>query len=300
MQIENFPQTGAVPPAEMARMAEQAAVGKSKKEPQITLMLAFLAGLFIAIAGMFYTTVSAGSSAMPYGMAKLIGGITFSMGLMLVILCGAELFTSNTLLLMGRATGRISLSAIGKNWTLVYFGNLIGSLVFVALMIGSGQYLSGHGAIGQSALYIANAKLGHTFMAALILGILCNLLVCLTYWLSLSSRTATGKMLACVLPVAAFIAAGFEHSIANMYLLPMGLIIKNTASPEFWSMIGYTADDFANINLYNVLVMNIIPVTIGNIIGGGVMVGLSNWFVFLRKDNLSKVEKRSEKDLRSA
>ena len=150
-------------------------------------------------------------------------------------------------------------------------------------MIGSGQYLSGHGAIGQSALYIANAKLGHTFGQAIILGVLCNLLVCLTYWLSLSSRTAAGKMLACVLPVAAFIAAGFEHSIANMYLLPMGLIIKNIATPEFWSMIGYSASDFANINLHNVLMMNIIPVTIGNIIGGGVMVGLSNWFVFLRK-----------------
>ncbi len=283
MQIENFPQFGAVPPAEMAKMAEQTAVGKTLKQPQVTLMLAFLAGLFISIAGMFYTTVSAGSGSMPYGMAKLIGGISFSMGLMLVILCGAELFTSNTLLLMGRATGRISLGAIAKNWTLVYFGNMFGSFVFVALMIGSGQYLSGHGAIGQSALYIANAKLGHTFGQAIILGVLCNLLVCLTYWLSLSSRTAAGKMLACVLPVAAFIAAGFEHSIANMYLLPMGLIIKNIATPEFWSMIGYSASDFANINLHNVLMMNIIPVTIGNIIGGGVMVGLSNWFVFLRK-----------------
>ena len=131
-------------------------------------------------------------------------------------------------------------------------------------------------------MYIANAKMGHTFVQALLLGVLCNLVVCLTYWMTLSSRDAMGKMFACMLPVAAFLAAGFEHSVANMFLMPMGYFIKSVASPEFWANTGYTAEYFSNINLYNMVVMNLIPATIGNIIGGGVMVGLSNWFVHLR------------------
>lgn len=284
MQIQNRPEYGAVPPAEMAKLAEQAAVGKAKKHPEITIVLAILAGVFIAIAGMFYTVVTAGSQGMPYGMAKLIGGIVFSTGLILVILCGAELFTSSTLLLMGKATGRLKFSEIIKNWTLVYFGNMAGSLLFAALIVGGGVWEGGHGLVGLSSMYIAKAKLGHSFGQALVLGILCNILVCLTYWLTLSSRTAVGKMFACILPVAAFIAAGFEHSVANMYLLPMGYLVKTLAGPEFWQAIGYTAQDFAAINFTNIILFNLIPVTLGNIIGGGVMVGLSNWFVHLREN----------------
>ncbi|MGY0217819.1 formate transporter FocA [Endozoicomonadaceae bacterium StTr2] len=276
------PHFGAVPPAEMARLAESAAVGKARKHPEITIVLAILAGIFIAIAGMFYAIAGAGSAELPYGVAKILGGIVFSTGLMMVILCGAELFTSNTLLLMGKATGRLKFGDIARNWTLVYFGNMAGSLIFAFLIIGSGAWESGHGLVGLSYMYIAKAKLSHTFMQSLILGVLCNLLVCLTYWMSLSARTAAGKMFACILPVAAFVAAGFEHSVANMYLLPMGYMVKDLATPEMWQAIGYTSADFSKINMYNIIVMNLIPVTIGNIIGGGVMVGLSNWFVHLR------------------
>ncbi len=283
MQTQNTPQFGAVPPAEMAQLAEQTAVGKARKHPEITIVLAILAGVFIAIAGMFYTVVSAGSQDMPYGMAKLIGGLVFSTGLMLVVLCGAELFTSNTLLLMGKATGRLRFKDIAKNWTLVYLGNFAGSILFAVLIVAGGVWEGGHGLVGQTSMYIAKAKLSHTFSEALVLGILCNLLVCLTYWMTLSARTASGKMLACLLPVAAFIAAGFEHSVANMYLLPMGYMVKAIAGPEFWQTIGYTAADFDVINISNIFFKNLIPVTIGNIIGGGVMVGLSNWFVHLRE-----------------
>ena len=282
MQVENASQYGAVPPAEIAKLAEHTAVGKARKHPEVTFILAILAGVFIAIAGMFYTVVVAGSADMPYGMAKLVGGIAFSTGLMMVVLCGAELFTSNTLLLMGKATGRLNFGQISKNWTIVYFGNMIGSLIFAALIVYGGVWEGGNGQVGLSSMYIAKAKLGHTFSEALVLGILCNLLVCLTYWMTLSARTAAGKMFACILPVAAFIAAGFEHSVANMYLLPMGYAIKELAGPEFWQAIGYTAQDFAKINMSNILFMNLIPVTVGNVIGGGVMVGLSNWFVHLR------------------
>lgn len=283
MQVDNTPHYGAVPPAEIAKLAEQTAVGKAKKHPEVTFILAVLAGIFIAIAGMFYTIVTAGASNAPYGMTKLVGGIAFSSGLMMVVLCGAELFTSNTLLLMGKATGRLNFAQITKNWTIVYFGNMAGSLLFAAMIVFGGVWEGGQGAVGLSSMYIAKAKLSHTFSEALVLGVLCNLLVCLTYWMTLSARTAAGKMFACILPVAAFVAAGFEHSIANMYLLPMGYAVKALAGPEFWQAIGYAADDFAKISISNILLMNLIPVTIGNIIGGGVMVGLSNWFVHLKE-----------------
>ena len=281
MQVQKTPNYGAVPPAEMAKLAEQAVIGKAKKHPEVTVILAIMAGIFIAIAGMFYSVVMAGSQSAPYGLAKLVGGIVFSTGLMLVILCGAELFTSSTLLLMGKATGKLELSNIIKNWGLVYIGNLIGSLIFALLVFAGGVWEGGHGQVGLSSMYIAKAKLGHSFMQDIILGLLCNLLVCLTYWMTLSARTAAGKMMACILPVAAFIVAGFEHSVANMYLLPMGYIIKEFAGPDFWQAIGYTPTDFDVITLGNIF-KNLLPVTIGNIIGGGVMVGLSKWFVHLR------------------
>ena len=281
MQVENMPNYGAVPPADMAKLAEQAVMGKAKKHPEITLILAIMAGIFVAIAGMFYTVVMAGAQGTPYGLSKLVGGIAFSTGLMLVVLCGAELFTSSTLLLMGKAAGKLKMRNIVKNWSLVYLGNFIGSILFAVLIVAGGVWQGGNGQVGLSALYIAKAKLGYPFMQALVLGILCNLLVCLTYWMTLSARTAAGKMMACILPVAAFVVAGFEHSVANMYLLPVAYMIKSTAGPEFWQAIGYTAVDFDKINL-SYIVMNLVPVTIGNIIGGGVMVGLSKWFVHLR------------------
>ena len=282
MQTGKSPQFGAVPPSEIARLAEDVAVGKTKKHPEVTFVLAILAGIFVSLAGMFYTIVTTGSGDMPYGMVKLIGGLSFSMGLMMVVLCGAELFTSNTLLLMGRATGRIRIGQIAKNWTLVYLGNMAGSFFMVAMLMAVAQYQGDGGNVGINYMYTANAKMGHSFTQALLLGILCNLVVCLTYWMTLSSRDAMGKMFACMLPVAVFLAAGFEHSVANMFLLPMGYFVKMVATPEFWANTGYTADYFSNITLHNMLIMNLIPATIGNILGGGVMVGLSNWFVHLR------------------
>ena len=281
MQVQDMPNHGAVPPEEIARVAEQLAIDKAKKRHEVTVVLAIMAGMFIAIAGMFYSVVMAGAQSMPYGMSKLVGGIVFSIGLMLVVLCGAELFTSSTLLLIGKATGKLKFHNIVKNWVVVYVGNFIGSILFVLLIIGGGVWENGNGQVGLSSMYIAKAKLGHPFFQVLILGILCNLLVCLCYWMTLSARTAAGKMMACILPVAAFITAGFEHSVANMYLLPMGYMIKSLAGPEFWQAVGYTAADFDIINLTSIF-MNLLPVTIGYIIGGGVMVGLSNWFVFLR------------------
>ena len=228
---ENTLEVGARSPYAMAQLGEQIALGKAEKAPQKTFLLAIMAGIMIALAGVFYTTVSAGSGAMPYGLAKLIGGLSFSMGLMAVVLCGADLFTSSTLLTIPVANRKVRMTTMLKNWSVVYLGNLLGSLLMVAMIIYTGQWHGGHGSIGGAALYIANAKMGHSFGQALVLGILCNLMVCMAVWMSYSARTASGKMMAMLLPVAMFIAAGFEHSIANMYLLPVGLAIKSIAAP---------------------------------------------------------------------
>ncbi|OQX40074.1 MAG: formate transporter FocA [Oceanospirillales bacterium LUC14_002_19_P2] len=273
-------------PLAMAELAQNVAIGKAEKALYKTFVLAIMAGVFISLAGMFYTIVSTGShgpNALPYGISKLIGGISFSMGLMLVVMCGAELFTSSTMISIPCASGRMPFSAMVRNWCVVYLGNFVGSIVMVSMIIYTGQWLGAHGQVGASAMYIADAKMGHSFGQALVLGIMCNIMVCLSVWMSYSARSASGKMLAMILPVAAFIAAGFEHSIANMYLLPMGWMVHNLGDAAFWQGIGMTPADFPHITLHNMIFNNIIPATIGNIIGGGILVGLSNWFVFLRK-----------------
>ena len=275
-------ETGARSPYAMAELGEQIALSKANKAPSKTFVLAIMAGIMISLAGVFYTTVSAGSGVMPYGMAKLVGGLAFSVGLMAVVLCGADLFTSSTLIAIPAASGKVSVSRMLKNWGTVYIGNLVGSLLIVAMIIYTEQWHGGHGLIGSSALYIANAKVSHSFGQALVLGVLCNLMVCLAVWMSYSARSVSGKLLAMALPVAMFISAGFEHSIANMYLLPVGLAIKSVATPEFWSTIGKTAANFPDLTLNNIVWNNLIPVTVGNIIGGGVIVGLFNWGVFLK------------------
>ena len=269
----------------MAELGENIALGKANKAPAKTLALAVMAGMMIALAGVFYTTVSAGAAGvLPYGVTKLLGGISFSVGLMMVVLCGSDLFTSSTLITIPAANGKVGVGKMLKNWSIVYLGNLIGSLLMVAMIIYTDQWHSGHGSVGAAALKIANAKMGHSFGQALVLGILCNVMVCLAVWMSYSARTASGKMLALVLPVAMFIASGFEHSIANMYLLPVGVAIKSIADAGFWMEIGKTAADFSHINFGNMIWNNLIPVTIGNIIGGGILVGLFNWGIFLKKD----------------
>ncbi len=277
----NALETGARSPHAMAELGEQIAIGKANKALPKTFMLAIMAGMMISLAGVFYTTVSAGAGAMPYGMAKFVGGIAFSMGLMAVVLCGADLFTSSTLLAIPAVSGKITVGRMLTNWGVVYFGNLVGSLLMVAMIIYTDQWQGGYGAIGATALSIANSKLSHGFGQALVLGILCNLMVCLAVWMSYSARSASGKMLAMVLPVAMFIAAGFEHSVANMYLLPVGLAIKAFAEPEFWATIGKTAEHFSYITLDRMLFLNLWPVTIGNIIGGALLVGLFNWKIHL-------------------
>jgi formate transporter FocA len=265
----------------MAARAELVGVKKATADTLATFVLAVLAGAFIAFGALFATTVLSGQG-LPYGVGRLLAGVVFSLGLILVIVGGAELFTGNTLIVMAWAGGRVRTGALLRNWLLVYAGNFVGALGIAALVFVSGQYTFGGGAVGATALATANAKVDFAFGQAVALGILCNTLVCLAVWLAFSARSTADRILAIVPPIAAFVAAGFEHSVANMYFLPVALLIRAGAPESFWTAIGRSAGDYPSLTWSSFLVDNLLPVTLGNIIGGAVLVGAVYWFVYLR------------------
>lgn len=268
-------------PDEMAEIAEEAGIKKVKRRFSKTLVLAILAGAFISFGAIFATTVTA-DLTLSHSFTKLIGGLAFSLGLILVIVGGAELFTGNNLIVMAWANKRIKTSQVLKNWSIVFFGNFVGAISIVVLMFYSQQYSSGTGGIGAKALSIAETKCSLGFIQAVVLGIFCNMLVCLAVWLCYSAKTTSGKILSILFPITAFVAAGFEHSIANMYFIPKALLIKSYATGEFWAGINSSSEMYENLTWSNFIVNNLIPVTIGNIIGGAVLVGFVYWFVYLK------------------
>lgn len=269
-------------PAAMAKVAEDAGVYKATKHPLTTFFLAITAGVFISIAFVFYITATTGAEALPYGIARLTGGLCFSLGLMLVVVCGADLFTSTVLIVVAKASRRISWRQLACHWLNVYFGNLIGALLFVLLLWLAGEHNVANGAWGLNLLQTADHKMHHTFTEAVCLGILANLMVCLAVWMSYSGRSLLDKMVAMCLPVAMFVASGFEHSIANMFLIPMAMVIRQFATPDFWQATGTSAVHFSALTPGNFIVNNLLPVTLGNIIGGGLLVGLTYWVIYLR------------------
>jgi formate transporter len=256
---------------------------KSRADAFGTLALALLAGAFIGLGAAFATTVGAGAAeALPFGVTRLLVGFVFSLGLVLVVVAGAELFTGNNLIVMAWAERRVSLRNLLRNWGLVYAGNLIGALATVALVFAARQYEFGGGAVGASALAMADAKVEIGFLQAVALGALCNALVCLAVWLSYSARSVTDKVVAVLFPITAFVAMGFEHSVANMYFLAMGVLLRDHGSTELWDQTGAAPGDFPDLSWSDALLANLLPVTIGNVIGGSVMVGLVYWAVYLR------------------
>ena len=270
-------------PAEMAQKAAEAGAYKVKKPFFKTFMLAITAGMHIGIAFIFYTTVTSGTQDVAPGLSHLVGGIAFSLGLILVVVTGSELFTSSTLTVVAKASGLITWGQLLKNWIQVYFGNFVGCLILVGIMLVAQQYMSDNGGIGLNAMHIAQHKMHHSFASAVALGTMANLLVCIGVWMSYAGRTVTDKMLILILPVAMFVSSGFEHSIANMFQIPFAIGIKTFAPDSFWQMTGATASQFADLNMMDFLINNLIPVTIGNIIGGSVFVGIWFWSIFLRK-----------------
>ncbi|MCM2678752.1 formate transporter FocA [Echinimonas agarilytica] len=267
-------------PAEMMQQAEKYALSKSSKPAAMTLGLAVMAGVFIGLAFVFYITVTTGDDSMSWGLSRLAGGIAFSMGLILVVICGGELFTSSVLSCIARANRQITTGQMLKGWGKVYIGNFIGALVLLALVTAAGLYQLDNGQWGLNALKIAQHKLHHAPMQAFALGILCNLLVCLAIWMTFSSTQIMTKALIVILPVAMFVSAGFEHCVANMFMVPLGIAIHTFAPADFWQQIGVPASQFSDLTLNNFFVANLVPVTLGNIVGGSVLVGLSYWRIY--------------------
>lgn len=273
----------ALVPADMARKSEQVGVAKVNIGPYRMFALAVLAGAFISLGAVFATMVTTGAAGeLTFGVTKLLGGFVFCLGLILVIGAGAELFTGNNLIVMAWAGGKVSTGKLLQNWVIVYFGNFVGSIFAAVGMFLSGQYQFAAGAVGLNALNIANGKMQYGFVQAMILGIFCNVLVCLAVWLAMGGRSSTDKILAIIFPITAFVAAGFEHSVANMYFIPIGLFIKAGAPASFWANIGKTTADYAGLTWSNFFIANLLPVSIGNIIGGALLVGLAYWFIYLR------------------
>lgn len=248
-------------PAEIAERAENAGVAKASLGTVPTLVLAVLAGAFIAFGAMLYVMVTT-DSGLGFGPERLLGGVAFSLGLILVLIGGAELFTGNSLIVFAWADGKITGPRVLRNWGLVYAGNFVGATATAFMVHWSGIHGLSDGAVGATAMRIAETKLALGPLEAFIRGILCNVLVCLAVWLCFAARTVASKILAIVFPISAFVALGFEHSIANMYLIPTGWL----AGSDLVTLDGYA--------------VGLVIVTAGNVIGGGVLVALVYWLVY--------------------
>jgi formate/nitrite transporter len=271
-------------PREMAAKAERIGGEKVRLDIQSLLTLAVLAGAFIAFGAMLATIAAAGADGvLPYGFTRLLSGLVFSLGLILVVIGGAELFTGNNLMVMAWASGKVTFRDLIRAWTLVYIGNFAGSAATAVFVFLTGLYEQGGGTVGAVALVVAEDKAVLPFTEALVRGVLGNVLVCLAVWMCYSARTTADRILVIIPPISAFVAAGFEHSVANMYLLPFGLLIKDWAPNSFWLSIDESPAAFDSLT-WIALVENLLPVTIGNVIGGGVLVGAVYWFVYLRRE----------------
>jgi len=269
-------------PPQIASKIDRVATFKGNLSFTKILLLGILAGAYIGLGAQFATLVTS-DSTLHAGLTKIIGGIAFSLGLILVIVAGSELFTGNCLIIMGYISGRITRKHVRKSWTVSIFGNLIGSLIMVFWVYHTHQWEFLDNMVGAKALLIAHKKTSLSFMTALARGVLCNAMVCLAVWLCYSGRSVADKILALVFPIAGFVASGFEHCVANMYFIPMGIILKK--KPEVVAaaekMYGKPLD-LSLVSWKGFFINNEIPVILGNIVGGVILVGVVYWFIYLR------------------
>lgn len=276
------PSLDALLPEDVARKAESTGIAKARRDSLTLLTLAVLAGAFIALGAMFSTLVATGlGDGLPFGLARLIPALAFSLGLILVVVCGAELFTGDVLMTIAWASGRLTLADMLRAWLLVLFGNLVGGIGTAALVYLSGHWLLGDMQVGVTAVRIAAEKASLPLSLAFWRGVLCNVLVCLAVWGSLAARGVTDKVLIVILPVAAFVAAGFEHSVANFYYLTLGWLLRVLPPSEFLALL-HREDVAAGM----IQVRHILPtqaaVIAGNVIGGACLVALTYWLAYLR------------------
>lgn len=270
-------------PKEMAKYGEDSGLYKLNKSFGTSVLSAIAAGVFISIGFACYVlVVTSNDAAAASGALKFLGGATFSLGLMLVVICGADLFTSTVLTILPKLTGQAGWGKMFKNWIIIYIGNFIGALFFVFVLYHAMQPNAMNGQWGATILSTAQHKMHHGFFEAVCLGFLANLMVCLAVWLSYAGKTVMDKAFIMILPIAMFVGNGFEHSIANMFMIPFGIAIKNGADDKFWAQIGQSAESFNDLNVPDFLVHNLIPVTIGNILGG-LAVALIYWAMYLKQ-----------------
>ncbi len=260
-------------PKEIAEKIQTVGVVKAHLKTVPTLMLGTLAGGFIGLGALYFTLVVS-DAQLSFGVARVLGGVVFSLGLILVVVGGAELFTGNNLLVMAWADRKITTAEMLRNWMLVYIANAVGAIGLAVVVYLSHHAAMNQGAVGIAYVKIAAAKTALPFAEAFFKGVLCNLLVCLAVWMALAGRSVIDKVVAILFPISAFVAAGFEHCVANMYLIPLGILLKaDGAAP-------------AGVNLASLdwrgFITNLVPVTLGNIAGGSVMVALVYYLIYRR------------------
>jgi formate transporter len=268
-------------PPKIAEKTKSKGTAKTERGTGELVILGLLAGVYIAFGGLFATVAQAGE--LPFGAGQVLAGVAFSLGLILVLIGGAELFTGNTLMVVTWAERDAGPGPVLRALGWAYVTNLVGSLAVVALALAAGVHMAGDGAVGAAALQTANQKAGLTFGAALASGVLANMLVCLAVWMAYGAKSAADKVLVIIPPIAAFVALGLEHSVANMSLIPLGWGVKEFADPSFWRDSGLSPSQYPDLTLAG-FALNLAAATIGNVIGGAV-IGGAYWFALLRKDD---------------
>lgn len=273
-----FPDPTALTPQQIETKAAEVGSVKAGMSPAKSFLLAMMAGLFVGTGAMFMTLVKS-DETLSLAASSLLGGLSFSLGLFLVLVAGSELFTGNSLMVIGRMHGRYSWADLGRSWLVVYAGNLAGALLLVVLLVGASFADMAGGAVGETMVAVAVAKAGLSWRVTFFRGVLCNVLVCLAVWMGFAGKTVVDKLAVAVLPVMCFVACGFEHCVANMFFLPMGLAAN---------ALGYAAEgvDVSALTVAGVLA-NISAATLGNIVGGAVLVALGYWFVYGRGEQAS-------------
>ncbi|MDR1776197.1 MAG: formate/nitrite transporter family protein [Desulfovibrio sp.] len=268
-------------PREICLFVSELGIKKASSSSPVLVALGVLAGAFIAFAAEGSNMAAFNLLADPstYGMGRCLAGVVFPTGLMLVLLAGGELFTGNTLMAISLARKKITLGGMVRNWTLVYLGNFLGSILVAHMMVGSGLFGSGANMLGGVTIKIASGKVSLSFLSAFYLGILCNWLVCLAVWICFGAMDMAGKILGIFCPIWLFITSGFEHSVANMYYIPAGIMAKANAA---WATAsGLSPEKLDALTWGAFVVNNLVPVTLGNIVGGAVFVGLAYWYACL-------------------
>lgn len=272
----NVSSTEALTPAQITAKAEDLGVTKTEMSFGRSFMLSIMAGAFISMGAMFFCLV-VGDPNLPFAIQRVLGGFLFCLGLILVVVAGAELFTGNTMIVMTAASKRITWSAVWKNWIVVFIGNFIGALVIVGLVFLAEMPNMNGGQVGQTMVSVAAGKMHAGWLALFAKGIMCNFLVCLGVWMAYAAKTVADKILAVLFPITAFVACGFEHCVANMFFLPMGALLASLG-------IAPAGIDPATVDMMGAL-YNWSATVPGNIVGGAVFVGLAYWFIYRKKKN---------------